>query len=95
MPKAKTKTTTNKVNKTLDSLRKYLQMHGGDIQLVEITPDNVVRVAFSGACVGCSAAQQTLEFYIKESIFSNCPEIIDVEAVNMGLADHTPQGIPL
>lgn len=86
---------TKKVKITLDKLRKYLQMHGGDIELIEITKDNVAKVAFSGACVGCSAAQQTLEFYIKESIFSECPEINDVEAVNMGIADHTPQGIPL
>lgn len=84
-----------KVNSTLAKLRKYLQMHGGDIELVEVTKDNVAKVAFSGACIGCSAAQQTLEFYIKETIFSECPEINDVEAVNMATADHTPQGIPL
>ena len=84
-----------KVNSTLSKLRKYLQMHGGDIQLVEITKDNVARVAFFGACVGCSAASQTLEFYIKETIFSECPEINDVEAVNMAVADHAPPGLPL
>lgn len=89
------KSTLNKVNKTLNSLRKYLQMHGGDLKLIEITEDNIVKIAFSGACVGCSAAAQTLEFYIKEAILNKCPEVIDVEAVNMTAADHTPQGIPI
>lgn len=89
------KSILNKVNKTLDSLRRYLQMHGGDLKLVEITEDNVLRVAFSGACVGCSAAAQTLEFYIKEAILNKCPEIIDVEAINLTAADHAPPGIPI
>jgi len=84
-----------KIEQVLKKLRKYLNMHGGDISLVEITKDNIVKVEFSGACVGCSAAQQTLEFYIKEAIFNEVPEINDVEAVNMESADHTPQGIPL
>ena len=50
-----------KITKLLDDVIKpALQSHGGDLQLVEITDDGVVKVMLEGACKGCPMAQMTI-----------------------------------
>lgn len=71
-----------KVLKLLSEVEPVLGMHGGSIALEEITPDNIVRVRFKGACVGCAAADYTLEYGLKEMLMLQIDEIRDVEAVN-------------
>lgn len=66
------------VEQVLDSLRINLQMDGGDIQLVEITEDKVVKVHFLGACCGCPGAQSTLKFYIERAVKDLIPDIKEV-----------------
>lgn len=89
----KVKNIETKVNKILKEVSLYLGMHGGDVKLIEVTSQGVAKVQFTGACVGCSAANSTLDYLLKESILSQCPEIIDVEAINLVQPDHTPPGI--
>ena len=43
-----------RIQSTLDELRPYLEADGGDIRLVEITDDLVVRIELLGACADCS-----------------------------------------
>jgi len=50
----------------LDKIRPYLQADGGDINLVEITEDLVVKVELTGACRGCPYSEQTLKKEIPE-----------------------------
>ena len=70
-----------KVIKTLDDIRPWIVAHGGNIHLVEITPDNIVKVKLSGACAGCPMSQMTLQFGVEKKLKEIIPEIKKVEAV--------------
>jgi Fe-S cluster biogenesis protein NfuA len=41
-----------KVSEVIDKMRPMLQMDGGDVELVEVTDDGIVKVALKGACGG-------------------------------------------
>lgn len=69
------------VQQVIDELRPYIQMDGGDIELVDITPDGVVQVRMHGACVGCSASIYTLQLGVEQRLKEALPEIRYVEAV--------------
>lgn len=69
------------VQTALDEIRPGLQADGGDVELVEITEDNVVKVKLKGACHGCPMSQMTLSQGIEQHIKSTIPEIKAVEGV--------------
>jgi Fe-S cluster biogenesis protein NfuA len=69
------------VQTALDEIRPSLQADGGDVELVEITEDNVVKVRLKGACHGCPMSQITLSQGIEKHIKSIIPEIKAVEGV--------------
>lgn len=71
-----------KVQEILDEVTPILGMHGGSIELVDITPENTVKLRFKGACIGCAAADLTLEYGLKEMIMMRVEEVSDVVAVN-------------
>ena len=85
----------SRVETLLDEVAPMLGMHGGSIELVEITPDRVVKLRFKGACVGCMAADYTLEYGLKEMFMLQIEEVEDVIAVNDEPATHMPPAIPL
>jgi Fe-S cluster biogenesis protein NfuA len=72
-----------KVNDALDALRPHLHNDGGDMELVEITDEGVVRVRLMGACSDCAMSMMTLKAGLEEAVKSVAPEVIAVEAVNM------------
>ncbi len=72
-----------KVNAAIEQLRPYLHEDGGDMELVEITPEGVARVRLLGACSDCSMSLMTLKAGLEESVKNAAPEIVSVEAVNM------------
>ena len=78
----------SQVRSLIDDIAPQLGLHGGSIQLVDITAENVVRLRFQGACVGCVAADMTLEYGIKEMLMLKVPEIEDVVALNTEPATH-------
>ena len=71
----------SKVKETVEQLRPYLQMDGGDMDFVELTDDNVVKVRLRGACAGCPGAVYTLKLGVERKIKEVVPEIVSVEAV--------------
>lgn len=75
----------------LAEIQPLLGMHGGSIDLVNITPEKVVELRFTGACIGCVAADMTLEYGLKEMIMIKEEEVTDVIAVNDEPVTH---GIP-
>ena len=89
------KSTEVKVEEVLRSVEPVLGMHGGSIELVDITPQLVVRLRFKGACVGCAAATLTLEYGLKEIIMMQIEEIQDVVAVNLEPTTHEAPETPL
>lgn len=81
MEKEKLHKLTERVQQTLDQLRPYLEADNGDVELIEITQDNVVRLQLLGACSTCSMSMMTLKAGIEQSILKAVPEITAVEAI--------------
>ena len=77
--------TEKKVLEALEKLKPYLEADGGDMELVEITDDNVVRVRLLGACSTCSMSAMTLKAGLEEAIKKTAPEVVRVEAVEQEL----------
>jgi Fe-S cluster biogenesis protein NfuA len=71
-----------KVKQALEKVRPYLQSDGGDIELVEITPENIVKVRLTGACNGCPYSMMTLKAGVEQALMKDVPEIREVVAVN-------------
>ena len=70
------------VQEALDKVRPALQRDGGDVELVEVTDDGVVKVKLQGACGGCPMSQMTLKMGIEKVIKEAVPQVQSVEAVN-------------
>jgi Fe-S cluster biogenesis protein NfuA len=70
-----------RVLKALEIARPYLKADGGDIELVEITDDKIVKVKLVGACGSCPLSMMTLRAGIEKIIIREAPEIKRVEAV--------------
>ncbi len=71
-----------KVNKAINEIRPHLQLDGGDIELVEVTQDNVLVVRWLGNCVNCSMAVMTMKAGIEQAVKSVAPEITSIVAIN-------------
>ncbi|MFQ6081898.1 MAG: NifU family protein [Candidatus Aminicenantia bacterium] len=69
------------VEKALAEIRPHLQADGGDIQLVEVTSEGVVKVKLLGACEGCPMKQMTLTQGIGQFLKKKIPEVKSVETV--------------
>jgi len=69
-----------RVEQVLEEIKPVLQADGGDIELVEVTDDNVVRVRLQGACKGCPGAQMTLSMAVEGRLKEVIPEIDHVES---------------
>lgn len=69
------------VRMALERIRPYLQADGGDISIVELTDDMVVKVKLQGACHGCPMSIQTLKGGVEMVIKSQVPIIKEVVAV--------------
>ncbi len=70
-----------KVEAALEEVRPALQRDGGDVELVEVTDDGVVKVRLQGACQGCPMAQMTLQMGIERVLKEKVPDIKSVQAV--------------
>ncbi|MBR3654941.1 MAG: NifU family protein [Elusimicrobia bacterium] len=70
-----------KVEAILNQVRPALIADGGNVELVDVTPDNIVKVRLQGHCGSCPMAMMTLEMGIKKAIQEALPEIKDVVAV--------------
>ncbi|MEO2072835.1 MAG: NifU family protein [Zunongwangia sp.] len=66
------------VEKALAEIRPFLESDGGDISLVAIEDDRLVKVQLEGACVGCSVNQMTLKSGVKMTIKKYVPQIEEV-----------------
>ena len=69
------------INNALDQIRPFLQRDGGDIEFVEYTEDNIVKVRLKGHCAGCPGAQMTIKGVVERILKESYPEIAGVEAV--------------
>jgi Fe-S cluster biogenesis protein NfuA len=70
-----------KVEEALSKVRPSLQADGGDVQLIDVDEDGVVKVKLQGACAGCPMSQMTLKMGIEKTLKQNVPEIEKVVTV--------------
>lgn len=70
-----------KVNAVLDEIRPALRADGGDIELVEVTKDGIVRVRLRGACAGCPMAAMTMAIGVERVLKERIPHVKRVEAI--------------
>lgn len=70
-----------KVEKIIDKVRPAIKMDGGDIELVEVTGNGIVKVRLRGACSHCPMSSLTLKQGVEAAIIKEIPEIKEVIAV--------------
>jgi Fe-S cluster biogenesis protein NfuA len=71
-----------KVMKAIDSVRPYLEADGGNIELVDITDEGIVKVRMTGACGHCPMSTMTLRAGVERAIILEVPSVRRVEAVS-------------
>jgi len=69
------------VKKVLDTIRPALQADGGDVELVEVTADGVVKVKLVGACGHCPMSTMTLKNGIEKTLMQKVPGVKEVVGV--------------
>ena len=70
-----------KVEVALNKVRPSLQADGGDVELIDVDENGVVKVKLQGSCAGCPMSQMTLKMGIEKILKQNVPEIDRVESV--------------
>lgn len=73
--------TRDDVQKALDMVRPNLQADGGDVDLIDVTEDGIVKVKLVGACQGCPMSQMTLKRGIEQFLQREIPEVKEVVSV--------------
>ncbi len=63
-----------RVAEALDSVRPYMESHGGNVELLGIE-DGVARIRLEGSCDGCPASSSTLELAIKSALDEAAPDL--------------------
>ncbi len=72
-----------KIERSLDSMRPYLAADGGNVRVLDISDDRVVRLELLGSCGSCPMSAMTFKGGLEEAVMRAVPEISRVEAVNI------------
>lgn len=72
------KTILEKIEGALDEIRPYLEADDGDINLVEVTDEMVVKVKLLGACSSCNVSMMTMKSGVEQAIKRAVPEVKEV-----------------
>ncbi len=70
---------TTRVENALESVRPYLGSHGGDVELLDVTEDGVVRLRLLGSCDGCPSSSVTLTLAVEGAVEAAAPEVTSIE----------------
>jgi len=71
----------DKVKKVIETIRPFLQADGGDVELVDVTEDGIVKVRLIGACGRCPMSIITIRMGIERKLKESIPEMKAVEQV--------------
>ena len=71
-------TLERRVLQALESTRPYLRSHGGNVELVAVDPDGVVRLRMQGSCHGCPSSAVTLKLAIEKAIHEAAPDVTGI-----------------
>ncbi len=69
-----------RVEEVIKKIRPMLKADGGDVELVDVSEDGVVKVRLQGACAGCPMSQMTLKNGIERLLKKEIPEVKSVES---------------
>ena len=83
-----------RVQVALETIRPYLEADGGNLKVLEITDDLIVRVELLGSCGSCPMSSMTMKAGIEQAVKSAVPEINGVEAVNLTAFDDPSAKMP-
>ncbi|MBI5144825.1 MAG: NifU family protein [Candidatus Omnitrophica bacterium] len=70
-----------KVEAALEKIRPMLRADGGNVDLVEVTDDGVVKLKLTGSCGCCPMSQMTLKMGIEKLLKEEVPEVKEVIAI--------------
>lgn len=84
-----------RVGEALESLRPYLGSHAGDVELLGIDPDGVLRLALRGSCDGCPSSTVTAKNAIEQAVRAAAPELTGVVVEGVVPEQAGPGGRPL
>jgi Fe-S cluster biogenesis protein NfuA len=85
------KSTLERVTEALDKVRPYLGSHAGDVDLLGIDGDGVLRLQLKGTCDGCPSSTLTVKYAIEKAIHQAAPEISDIDVA--GVAEEASPAI--
>jgi Fe-S cluster biogenesis protein NfuA len=71
-----------KVEDALDTIRPYLEADGGNVEVIEITADQTLKIELKGACKTCTMSHMTMRSGIEETIRRAVPEIKAIISIN-------------
>jgi Fe-S cluster biogenesis protein NfuA/nitrite reductase/ring-hydroxylating ferredoxin subunit len=77
-----------RVQRALDGVRPYLGSHGGDVELLGVSDDGVVRLQLLGSCDGCPSSSVTLELAVKDAVQAAAPEVTCIEVTPASSHEH-------
>ena len=83
---------TTRVELALEGVRPYLGSHGGDVELLDVSDDAVVRLRLLGSCDGCASSSVTLKLAVEGAIEAAAPEIVGIEVVTPGHTESVAAG---
>ncbi len=76
----------SKIEFALDTIRPYLEADGGNVRIVELTDEMVLKIEMMGSCGTCPMSSMTLKAGVEDAIKRAIPEITKVEAINLTVA---------
>jgi len=72
-----------RVETSLDSIRPYLEADGGNVRILEITRENILRLEFVGNCGSCAMSTMTFKAGVEDAVRRAVPELRGIEVVNL------------
>jgi Fe-S cluster biogenesis protein NfuA len=70
-----------KVQEVIERIRPSLQADGGNVELVEVGEDGIIKVKLMGSCGSCPMSQMTLKMGIERAIKAEVPDVVEVVSV--------------
>jgi Fe-S cluster biogenesis protein NfuA len=77
---------SDRIENALNSIRPYLEADGGNVRVLELTSEHILKLEFVGACGTCPMSTMTFKAGVEEAIIRMVPEIKKIEVVNLTIA---------
>jgi len=71
-----------RIDTALNDVRPHLKVDGGNVEVVDVTDDNIVKIKWLGACESCNMSVMTMRAGVEQTLRNKIPEIHSVEAIN-------------